>query len=71
MKLFDSNDAVLKTTDWSFSGLTENEFDGFIDGNTYSVIAYGEDQYGRTFQTTKETFIVDYASPNLTITPSA
>jgi len=71
MTFLDSNNEVILTTPNSYSGLISYEFDGFINNQTYKVYTTVTNQQNITVQSSVYTFTVIYASPSLTVIPTA
>jgi hypothetical protein len=70
-KIYDGSDNLLLETDVSFSGNISYVYEGFISGNTYKIIGYGETQERQLIQTSLYVFNVSYAQPNVLINPVA
>jgi hypothetical protein len=66
----DSGD-ILEETDYSFRSSIINTFDGFVDGESYTVECIIENQYGVIISTGEQSFTVEYAAPTTNIVATA
>ena len=71
MIFLNSNNEVILTTSNSYSANISYEFDGFISNSTYKVYTTVTNQQNITAQSPIYTFTVIYASPSLTVIPTA
>jgi hypothetical protein len=69
MVWYDVSNNIIEDSGWNFSGYISYTFDGFIDGDSYKVKCFVENQVGTVIDTGFYQFIVDYAAPNLNIIP--
>jgi len=72
--LYDSDipsPSILDTSGVIYSSNIRHTFSGFIDGNFYHARILGKDQNDIDFDTGISAFEVDYASPNISIIPTA
>jgi len=68
---YDSSDNILADSDWIYSANTKYTFDGFLNGQTYSVESIVETEYNVQVSTGKHVFDIDYDEPSFIIVPDA
>ena len=67
-ELFDSNGTLIDSSETQYSSDLSWEYDGFVDGESYSLTLTVVNQNGSSISTTEE-FTVNYDSPSLIIKP--
>ena len=67
---YNAQGVVIDTSGQINSGIIEYTFDGFIDGQTYGVSIFLENQDGYELETEIQYFNVDYAQPSLVTIPA-
>ncbi len=68
-EITDSEDNIVIETRRFYTGNTNYTFQGFLDGQSYSIRAFGVNKRQIAFETNTENFTVSYAKPNVNITP--
>jgi len=67
---YDSTSVIIEDSGWQSTGSLKYTFDGFGNGETYSVKGFIENQVGTEIETAVLTFVVAYAPPSLNVRSS-